>query len=119
MERMTGVTRNAWSGGLFAVLLLALAASAAADERPVAPICLDALAAFAADRGVEFDAARVTFGPRWIGAGHEVRRVPGSTARIPVKNCGATLAVDLSDECAILKSRGEGACKSAFPLTFH
>ena len=111
--------RYAWRRGLFPVLLLALAATAAAAERPVAPVCLEALAAFAADRGVEFDGARVTFGARWIGAGHEVRRVPGATARIPVKSCGAMLAVDMSDACVILKSRGEGACKSAFPLTFH
>ena len=105
--------------GLFPLLLAVFSVPAAAAERPIVPSCLDELAAYSADLSIGFDAAKVTFGARWIGAGHEVRRVPGVTARLPVKSCGAVVAVDLSDACAILKSRGEGTCKKAFPLTFH
>jgi len=101
------------------MLVLVFSMPAAAAEPPVTPACFDELAAYSADLGIGFDAAKVEFGARWIGAGHEVRRVPGMTARIPVESCGAALAVDLSVTCGILKSRGEGACRKVFPLTFH
>ena len=82
-------------------------------------VCLGQLAAFAGEQGIPFDPALVTFGARWGGAGHEIKRLPGSTARLPVERCGAVLAVDLGADCRILKSRGEGACRATFPLTFH
>ena len=91
----------------------------AAAEDAVTPACLDRLAAFAKAQGLNFAPAETRFGPRWVGAGHEIRRVPGLVARLPVAHCAGTLAVDLGANCKVVKSRGEGACRRAFPLTFH
>ena len=104
-------------------LLISLAVPAPgprADEVTVdGASCLDRLAAFATEQGIAFDPARVTFSARWAGAGHEVQRLPGLRARIPVDRCGAALAVDLTEDCRIVKSQGEHACKRAFPPTFY
>lgn len=65
------------------------------------------------------DPAQVTFTERWAGAGHEIKRLPGHRARLPLKACGGTLAIDLSEDCRVLRSRGEGGCRAAYPLMFY
>jgi len=85
-----------------------------ADE--VAPACFDELAAFAAARGLAYDAADIRFSERWAGGGHEVQRVPGVRARLPVAACGDVLVVDLAPNCQVVKSWGEGACKGDYPV---
>ena len=95
------------------------AAYGAEESAPVTPACLEELATFTAEQDLVFDPAKITFGARWAGAGHEIKRLPGHRAHIPVERCNGTLAVDLSDACRIVKSRGEGGCKRTFPLTFH
>lgn len=109
---------GAWRG-LACLLVVMTATLPALSDDPVVPACFDELAAFAAEHDLDFDPDRVGFAARWIGAGHEIRRVPGLVARLPVASCGATLAVDLGVDCKVVKSRGEGACKRTFPLTFH
>ena len=100
--------------------LLGQTDAAATDDGPaVAPGCLDELAAFATSADIAFDRAAITFGPRWVGAGHEIKRLPGLRVKLPVERCGATLALDLSPDCRIVRSRGEKGCKAAFPLSFH
>lgn len=104
----------------FLSLLIGLAIptrNSSADD--VNPSCIDQLAAFAQTQGIAFEPRRVSFSPRWAGAGHEVRRLPGITASIPADHCGAVLSVDLNTDCRIVKSRGKGACRKTFPLEFH
>ena len=104
---------------LIGVFVVSSVDGSARDDEDVEPRCLDALAVFAAEQGVSMDGHRVEFSARWVGAGHEVSRVPGLTARIPVDRCNGVLAVDLSEMCRILKSRGEEGCSATFPMAFH
>lgn len=120
--RVKNALRRSHAACLTALLMLIAAptvAWGAEQDALQAPDCLDRLATFAAERNIDFDPARITFGPRWAGAGHEVKRLPGLNARLPVEQCGATLSVDLGPQCRIVKSRGEGRCREYFPLTFH
>lgn len=101
-----------------AALALALTGSTgSADD--VSPVCLEELASFAAERDLDFDPDSIAFASRWAGAGHEVSRLPGTRARLPMSRCDGALAVDLGPDCRILKSRGEGACRADFPLVFY
>ena len=81
--------------------------------------CANRLMDFANSHSLTLDLNRLTIGPRWVAAGHEVRKLPGHTVRIPVAACDGTVAVDLAPDCQILKSRGEDGCRAKFPLTFH
>ena len=107
--------------GLLLVLtsIVALPSQAADTKAVDGTRCVNQLATFAGDRGIAFNAAHVTYSARWTGAGHEVKRLPGVRARIPVEHCGAALVVDMTEDCKIAKSQGEGACRSAYPMTFH
>lgn len=101
----------------FAMSLALPAAAWPADEAEMP--CAEQLAAFADKKGLAFDPRRVTFGERWAAGGHEFQRVPGFRARLPAESCGAKLAVDLSEDCRVVKSWGEGSCKASYPPEFH
>ncbi len=81
--------------------------------------CLAALAAFTAERDIPFDAQAVTVAERWAGAGHEVKRLPGVRLRLPVARCGGRLAVDFTEDCRLTRTRGDGGCRAAYPLTYY
>ena len=81
--------------------------------------CVEQVTRFAAERGIKTDRYSVRYRERWVGAGHEIRRLPGATAVVPMPECQGVLAIDISIDCKILKSRGEGKCKDLHPLTFH
>ena len=81
--------------------------------------CFHELAAFAAQRDIAFDAEQVAVAERWAGAGHEIKRLPGLRLRLPVAHCGGTLAVDFTEDCRLVRSRGEGGCRAAYPVTFY
>ncbi len=105
-----------WPVTLFLLAMLCGPSGGVADDGSP---CLDALAAFAAEKGVDFDPESVTFGDRWASAAHEVQKLPGSRARLAQESCDGALAVDLTPECRIIKSQGEDGCKAAYPLSFH
>ena len=118
MRRHTAARRPFSLACLLALLLASMLPSdvEAAEE---APACLEQLAAFAAEQGLAFDPAQIEFSPRWTGAGHEIKRLPGHRARLPAAACGASVAVDLSPDCRVVKSAGEGPCKATYPPAFH
>ena len=111
------VKRLRWIGcaWLMYPLSLQIVSSGVAAEVP----CANRLMDFAKYHALTFDLTHTTVGPRWVAAGHEVRKLPGHTVRIPVDACDGTVAVDFAPDCQILKNRGENGCRAKFPLTFH
>ena len=114
VDEVKRVRRIGWVLVIFLWPLQFTSSSAAADVP-----CADRLTEFANSHEVKLDLTQMTIGPRWVAAGHEVRKLPGHTVRIPMAACSGVVAVDLAPDCQILKSRGEDGCRAMFPLTFH
>ncbi len=107
------ISRSTW-------LALSLCLTTSAPSAAVKEItCLDALSAFAAQRDIMFAVEKVIVAERWAGAGHEVKRLPGVRLRLPVAHCEGSLAVDFTEDCRLVRTRGEGGCRSAYPVTYY
>ena len=81
--------------------------------------CQGIVAAFASQNSIALNSDKISIEDRWVGAGHEVRKLPGWTIKLPVPECSGHVALDVTPSCKLVKSRGLGNCSKSFPVTFY